>query len=669
MKKIFKYLLTSMLLVGGVSGCKTKESSSSSLDMNRTYEKLESDSLYVRKVENIGDDFIMGMDASSVIAQEASGVKYYDYNGEEEDVFKVLSDSGINYIRVRIWNDPFDAEGHGYGGGNCDINTAIAIGKRATKYKMKLLVNFHYSDFWADPAKQKAPKAWANMEYQDKCTALYEYTKECLQKLKDENIAVGMVQVGNETSGGKMAGETRFSFFAGLFNQGAKACREVFPDALVAVHFANPEKSANYYDWASKLATNNVDYDVFGSSYYPYWHGTLDNLSTVLSDIAETYNKKTMVLETSYAYTDENFDFWNNTIGTSGFDAKQYPFTLAGQTNCIVDIIDTVANRITNGIGVCYWEGTWNAIGTTSYEENQVKWEQYGSGWATSYASEYDPDDAGQWYGGCAVENQAMFDSEGKPLESLKLFNLVRFGNDAPKYVDGIEDAYISYYTYESFELPKTVNVLYNDNSKESVEVVWEEFDIEAAKAQGNGKHTIKGRAANQDVYCYLTILEYNFAQNYSFESGAEHWTVTNLSDTALSDTYKVQVTQENPQTGKSAFHFWAQSADTVKFEVEQTVAIETSGKYKYQISLLGGAGTSESDKTKQNNYAYVKVNGEVKYTGVGYITSYNNGYSDILIENIEVNKGDDVVIGFHIECSEAEVWGDVDDALFNFVS
>ena len=196
MKKIFIYLLTSILLIGGISGCKSNQSSS--LDMSRTYEKLESDSLYVRKVENIGDDFIMGMDASSVISQEASGVKYYDYNGEEEDVFKVLSDSGINYIRVRIWNDPFDSEGHGYGGGNCDINTAIAIGKRATKYKMKLLVNFHYSDFWADPAKQKAPKAWANMEYQDKCTALYEYTKECLQKLKDENIAVGMIQVGNE---------------------------------------------------------------------------------------------------------------------------------------------------------------------------------------------------------------------------------------------------------------------------------------------------------------------------------------------------------------------------------------------------------------------------------------------------------------------------------------
>ena len=160
MKKIFTCLLATMLLIGGCNKNNNSSSEYQEPDMSRTYTKLDSNSLFVRKVDNIGDDFIMGMDASSVIAQEASGVKYYDYNGEEEDVFKVLSDSGINYIRVRIWNDQFNENGKGYGGGNCDINTAIQIGKRATKYKMKLLVNFHYSDFWADPAKQQAPKAW-----------------------------------------------------------------------------------------------------------------------------------------------------------------------------------------------------------------------------------------------------------------------------------------------------------------------------------------------------------------------------------------------------------------------------------------------------------------------------------------------------------------------------
>ena len=113
-----------------------------------------SDTLYVKKVENLPEDFIFGMDISSVLAEEASGVKYYDFDGRETDLFRLLADNGINMIRVRIWNNPYDDNGNGFGGGNCDIRTAVEIGKRATACGMKLLADFHYSDFWADPSKQ-----------------------------------------------------------------------------------------------------------------------------------------------------------------------------------------------------------------------------------------------------------------------------------------------------------------------------------------------------------------------------------------------------------------------------------------------------------------------------------------------------------------------------------
>ena len=162
---------------------------------------VSSDSLYVRKVENLPEDFIMGMDASCVPALEAGGVKYYDHDGTKKDVYEILSQNGINYIRVRIWNDPFDGSGNGYGGGNCDIENAIVIGKRATQHNMKLLVNFHYSDFWADPAKQMVPKAWKKLSIDEKSEALYQYTKESLQKLVDAGVDIGMVQIGNETNG------------------------------------------------------------------------------------------------------------------------------------------------------------------------------------------------------------------------------------------------------------------------------------------------------------------------------------------------------------------------------------------------------------------------------------------------------------------------------------
>ena len=381
---------------------------------------VASDTLYVEKVENLPEDFILGMDASCVPALEAGGVQYYDHAGNPKNVYEILSDNGINYIRVRVWNDPYDAAGNGYGGGNCDIENAVTIGKSATEYGMKLLVNFHYSDFWADPGKQMVPKAWRGMDIDQKCEALYQYTKESLQKLVDAGVDVGMVQIGNETNGA-MCGE-KSSELGGwkkimqLMQAGSKAVREVCPEALVAVHFANPENAESYVSYGKNLDYYQVDYDVFASSYYPFWHGTLENLSQVLGNIATTYNKKVMVAETSYAFTPEDSDFSGNTIGEGSSVVKNYPYTQQGQANLVRDVVDTVAHT-TGGIGVFYWEGTWISAGGKTYEENAALWQRHGSGWASSYAAEYDPEDAGKWYGGCAVDNQAFFDSTGHALE------------------------------------------------------------------------------------------------------------------------------------------------------------------------------------------------------------------------------------------------------------
>lgn len=419
-------LLTSLLLMSSMTACAKGPA-------------VTSESLYVKRVENLSEDFILGMDASMVPALENSGVRYYDHRGVEKSVFQILSENGINYIRVRVWNDPFDAGGNGYGGGNCDIENAVKIGKEATKYGMKLMVDFHYSDFWADPGKQMVPKAWKNMDFAAKSQALHQYTKDSLKKLVDAGVSVGMVQIGNETNGA-FCGETSSALggwkrIMELMSAGSKAVREVCPDALVAVHFTNPENVDSYVSYSKNLDYYQVDYDVFASSYYPFWHGTLENLANVLSDIAETYGKKVMVAETSYAFTAEDSDFFGNTIGDGSSIVKGYPFTQQGQANLVRDVIDTVANRTTNGIGVIYWEGTWIAAGGESYEENKTLWEKYGSGWASSYAAEYDPVDAGKWYGGCAVDNQAFFTADGRATEALKVFALVRTGND-PKEND-----------------------------------------------------------------------------------------------------------------------------------------------------------------------------------------------------------------------------------------
>ena len=166
-----------------VSDSKTDSTADESGSAPIEHAKQSSDTLYVKKVENLNDDFIMGADISSVLSLEKSGVKFYDYDGNEGDLFDILKQSGINYVRVRIWNDPFDENGNGYGGGNCDIEAACEIGKRAADAGLKLLADFHYSDFWADPSKQMCPKAWQGMEIEEKSQALYDYTKECMNKL------------------------------------------------------------------------------------------------------------------------------------------------------------------------------------------------------------------------------------------------------------------------------------------------------------------------------------------------------------------------------------------------------------------------------------------------------------------------------------------------------
>ena len=400
---------------------------------------VQDDGVDIEKIDFKNPDFIRGMDVSSVISLEQSGVTFKNENFEVEDLFKILSENGVNYIRVRVWNDPYDSQGNGYGGGNSDLAKACEIGRRAAKYGMKLLVDFHYSDFWADPAKQKAPKAWANMTLEQKEQAVYDFTYNSLVEIRNAGGKVGMVQIGNETTTG-IAGETGNANMARIFKSGSSAVRQFSRSALVALHFTNPENKNAMKWFADYLNEYQVDYNVFAVSYYPYWHGSLSNLTNVLDYVATTYNKYTMVAETSYAYDLRDTDGHNNTVSQWNNNTGEnllWEFTPQGQAEEVRAVMNAV-NNVSNGkgLGVFYWEGAWITVGDTrrlggsAYEErvakNKLLWEQYGSGWASSYAAEYDPDDAGVYYGGSAVDNQAFFDPQGKVLPSLAVFKKVR---------------------------------------------------------------------------------------------------------------------------------------------------------------------------------------------------------------------------------------------------
>ncbi|HAJ65050.1 MAG TPA: extra-cellular endo-beta-1,4-galactanase [Clostridiales bacterium] len=618
---------------------------------------MSSDTLYVRKIENLPEDFILGMDVSSVLAEERSGVKYYDFDGEEKDLFAILAANGINMIRVRVWNDPYDSAGHGYGGGNNDIDAAVEIGRRAAANGMKLLVDFHYSDFWADPGKQFAPKAWEGMTIEEKTEAAYAFTKESLEKLRDANVDVGMVQLGNETNGA-LAGEKTWFNIQYIMGAGAKAVREVFPEALVAVHFANPENAESYASYAKKLDYYALDYDVFASSYYPYWHGTLENLAAVLGNIAEQYGKKVMVMETSYAFTPDDSDFSGNTISDGSAVVKNYPYTVQGQANSVRDVIETV-NSI-GGIGVVYWEGAWITVGTSSWEENHEKWERDGSGWASSYAAAYDPKDAGKYYGGSAVDNQAFFDAQGHAIESLKLFSLVRTGNEIEPAVDALEDVRVRFDLSAEIVLPGTVDAVMTDGSRRPVDVTWQISDTQIAEMKSApGVYEIAGEADGRSVRCFVTTAELNFLQNGGFEDGAaDPW---ELNDRGGADELGVEKNKLNSLDGDCNLHFWGAKSGSIDFDAEQTAEGLAPGTYKFRVSIQGGdAGEAEI-------YAYVRLDGEVIATAPLAITSYNN-WSTAEIRDIPYAEGQTLTVGVRVKCAGEGngAWGMIDEACLN---
>ena len=423
------------------------------------------------------------------------------------------------------------------------------------------------------------------------------------------------------------------------------------------MHFANPERDGAYADYARRLDEGELDYDVFASSYYPYWHGTLSNLTSVLSQVANTYGKKVMVMETSYAYTLEDTDFAGNTIAEDAGVAKNYPYTVQGQANELRDVIDTVAH-IENGIGVVYWEGTWITVGGDSWETNAAIWEEHGSGWASRFAADYDPDDAGQYYGGCAVDNQALFDAQGHPLPSLQVFNLVRYGNDADIVPQQIDPVRVTVSGGEAIQLPETVDVWMSDNSKQALPVQWdvtqEELD---GMSQGAGEtYTVLGEAAGESACCYVSVAGSNLLVNDSFEDGDTGWTVTDL---AGADELYVEDKATDSLTGTKHFHFWSAAANSVEFTLEQTVEGLAAGKYDYAVSIMGGDGG------QTDIYAYVKVDGETVATAPMAITAYGQ-WDTAHIDGVEVAEGQSVVVGVYVKCAGegGGAWGKIDDAV-----
>lgn len=551
------------------------------------------EAITVLPVERLSDDFIMGADVSSLVSVEESGASFYDARGKKADPIELLKEGGVNAVRIRVWNDPYNADGNGYGGGNNGIEAAVKIGRRATQAGMGVLIDFHYSDFWADPNKQTAPKAWKNFSVEQKKAALAEFTSASLKKLKDSGVNVTMVQVGNEINNG-MAGEIFDGEVYSLVKAGCEAVRNFDSGIQIVIHYTDPLSEGYLEHKCSLLEKYGADYDILATSYYPYWHGDVKKLSMILRKISNLYGKKVMVAETSYPFTDEDGDGFGNVVSSMSANQEfNYPLSVEGQAIAVRDVIEAVAN-VKKGIGVFYWEPAWIPVrrydpdapdAQAVLDGNFRAWEAFGSGWASSYAAEYDKEVRSARNGG-TWDNQALFDFDGKCLESVNVFKYARTGSKGKLNVVRIESPGVTFAFGKKGELPRTVKVTYNDGTEKDEEVEWDKAQAEAVLGSPDfGEYAVSGRLKNgRTARCTVTVSASNFLQNGGFETGdLSGWTVENPLGKG---NPKVDRNNQNAKEGVCYLTAW--EADGYDFTVSQSVSGLAAGTYKCFASFEG---------------------------------------------------------------------------------
>ncbi|MFO7369770.1 MAG: glycosyl hydrolase 53 family protein [Bacteroidales bacterium] len=306
--------------------------------------------------------FAKGADVSWITEMEAGGIKFYDANGSQTECMTLLKKTGMNAIRLRVWVNPAD--------GWCNKTDLLVKAKRAHDLDMRLMIDFHYSDWWADPGKQNKPAAWADIPFNELCSAVADHTTEVLTALKNWNITPEWVQVGNETGNGMLWDEGKASEnmaqYAALNNAGYDAVKAVFPDARVIVHLQNGQTNSLYRWLFDGLKNNGGKWDVIGMSLYPEpgnWLEFNNNIIGNINDMVRRYGSEVMICEVGMS--------WNEAV-----TAELFLSDLINRTKAI-------PNK--QCLGVFYWEP--------------------------------------QAYNGWKAYTKGAFDDSGKPTVALDAFN------------------------------------------------------------------------------------------------------------------------------------------------------------------------------------------------------------------------------------------------------
>lgn len=620
-------------------------------------EAYDYDSVIVNKIDGLRSDFAMGVDASMVLSVEENGGVYYNEDGVEQDVFQIMADHGVNFFRVRIWNNPFDKYGKGYGGGDVDTERAIVMSKRAKAAGMNVMLDIHYSDFWADPDTQSVPRKWATYTADELVDAVGTYTTSVLNQFKTAGITVDAIQIGNEINGGMLWPTGKidwadsapgYDYLARLLKSGIAGAKAVNKNIYTVIHLANGGSKDEFNDFFTAIDARDVTYDIIGASYYPYYHGTLAALQANLDNVATKFKKPVMICEMSYGFTDAANQYAANTYSSQMEDAGKFLTSIQGQATAIHDVVEVLSKVPNNlGLGIFYWEPAWLPV--------------EGAGWANSVSGVVTTDGLDTW------ANQALFSYSGKVLPSLSAFKLIRSSSTvvtetAIKVRTPSIDLTLNLAVGE--QMPTTYSVETNFDAIRQMTVEWNSADV--SQLDKVGSYTVHGTVlGTYSVTANVEVIE-NFVVDPGYElQGATDallspWFV-DYSTPAGETVCKLNRKPQDVRTGTSDLNWYYGSADFT-FKVKQTITLAV-GTYELSTYLMA---VNPSEIAHSTLYVYIKLSEsniltvDMKNLVKGW-GSPENYYVQALISNIVIGSAQDVEIGL-VGAGGAGAWGHIDD-------